>query len=146
MIKMGELNQLLTKTARLHAKCTQIRLSKLDITPGQPRLLNFLYEHDGCVQKELSKNCDLKPATVTNILTGMEKAGLIFRLNDSADKRILRVFLTEKGVQAQQKIEKTFQSLEKECFEDFTDQEKEAAQIILRRIHFNLQQMNRMHT
>lgn len=141
MIKIGELNQLLAKTARLHAKCMQNKLNKFDITPGQPRLLNYLYEHDGCVQKELSKNCDLKPATVTNILTGMEKAGLSFRLNDSADKRILRVFLTEKGVQAQQRIEKAFQSLEKECFTDFTEQEKEAAQIILDRINFNLRRI-----
>jgi DNA-binding MarR family transcriptional regulator len=72
----------------------------------------------------------------------MEKAGLIFRLNDSADRRILRVFITEKGSQSQQKIDKAFADLEKGCFMDFSDQEKEAMQIFLKRIYFNLKKID----
>jgi DNA-binding MarR family transcriptional regulator len=137
-MKNGELNRLFAKTSRMHNKCSQAELLKSGITPGQPRILDFLYGHDGCIQRELSKNCDLKPATVTNILAGMEKADLIFRINDSTDRRILRVFLTDKGAQAQQKIDRAFAALEKDCFEDFSDQEKEALQIFLERIYFNL--------
>jgi DNA-binding MarR family transcriptional regulator len=140
-MKTGELHQLFLKTSRMHYKCSQTKLLKSGITPGQPRILNFLYEHDGCIQRELSKSCDLKPATVTNILAGMEKADLIFRINDSTDRRILRVFLTDKGTQAQQKLDRVFAALEKDCFEDYSDQEKEAMHIFLDRIYFNLKKM-----
>lgn len=145
-MKTGDLHRLLAKTSRMHYKCSQTRLLKFGMTPGQPRLLDYLYEHDGCIQKDLSENCDLKPATVTNILSGMEKGGLIFRLNDSSDRRILRVFLTEKGTQVQQKIDKAYGTLEKECFEDFSDQEKEAMMILLDRVYYNLKHMDQKNS
>jgi DNA-binding MarR family transcriptional regulator len=142
MMQKGELNQLITKTTRLHYKCLQTKLQKIGITPGQPRILDYLSDHDGCIQKDLSQHCDLKPATVTNILVGMEKAGLVFRLNDSSDKRILRVFITEKGVQTQQKIDTVLLDFEKDCFIDFSDQEKNATGIIFENIIFNLTKIN----
>lgn len=140
-MKNGELHKLFTKTSRMQSRCSQSRLKDFGIFPGQPRILNFLYEHDGCIQHDLAQSCDLQPATVTNILAGMERSGLIFRLNDSADRRILRVFLTDKGMESQKKIEKTFADLEKDCFLDFSDQEKEAMQIFLDRIYFNLKRI-----
>jgi DNA-binding MarR family transcriptional regulator len=137
-MKTGVLHRAFSKTARVHYKRTQSRLEKFGITAGQPRLLNYLFQHDGCIQHELAIQCDLKPATVSTILQGLEKAEMVFRLNDSADRRIQRVFLTEKGVQSQNKIDKVFNTLEKESFEDFTDQEKEFFLVMLDRLYFNL--------
>jgi DNA-binding MarR family transcriptional regulator len=141
-MKIGELHWLFAKTSGMYAKAAQAKLSKFEISKGQPRILNFLFEHDGCIQNEIAKNCDLKPASVTSILAGMEKAGLIFRLNDSADRRILRVMMTDKGQQAREQAEKVFYTFEKEIFEDFSDLEKEAMQIFLDRMTFNLKKMN----
>ena len=119
-------------------RLTAQRLARLGITSGQPRLLNYLFDHDGCIQNELSQNCDLKPATVTLILAGLEKAGLVFRLNDQSDRRVLRVFLTEKGLGAHQKIQQVFHQIEKDCFKDFTDHEKEQVWLALNRLTYNL--------
>lgn len=137
-MKTGDLQRALSRTAKLHAKRTQSQLGRHGITSGQPRLLNYLFQHDGCIQHELAIQCDLKPATVSSILLGLEKAEMVFRLNDSADRRIQRVFLSEKGVSSQQKIDKVFNTLEKECFEDFSDQEKEFMLVMLERLYFNL--------
>ncbi len=141
-MKTGDLHRMFSKTARLQYKRAQSRLNKVGVTPGQPRLLNYLFQHDGCIQHELSVNCDLKPATVSVILTGLEKAEMVFRLNDSADRRIQRVFLTDKGVQIQQKIDKAFSDLEKDCFEDFSEQEMAFFQVMLERLYFNLKHMD----
>lgn len=140
-MKSGELHRMFAKTARMHYKRAQSRLEKYGITPGQPRLLNYLFQHDGCIQHDLAVHCDLKPASVSVILLGLEKAEMIFRLNDSADRRIQRVFLTEKGVQIQQKIDKAFNTLEKDCFVDFSEQEMDFFQTMLERLYYNLKHL-----
>ncbi len=144
MIK-GELDGLLEKLLRAYSKYMQEELARVGITPGQPRMLNYLYSHDGCIQKELSENCNLKPSTVTNILLGMEKADLVFRLNDSSDRRILRVFITEKGVQAKEKVTRIVSSFEKRCMQDFTEEQKATLQIELSNLLYNLNEKNPDH-
>ena len=138
----GDLYQLLLANSRLLNRRAQQRLSLSGISSGQPRLLNYLFDHDGCIQNELAQNCDLKPATVTHILAGMEKSGLVFRLSDKSDRRILRVFLTEKGLEAHHKIQKIFHLIEKECFRAFSDQEKEQVWLVLNRLSYNLKKNN----
>lgn len=137
-MKTGELHRLLGRVNRIHHKCSYKKLLKFGITQGQPRMLNYLINHDGCIQKELSDNCDLEPATVTNILAGMEKSELIRRESDPNDRRVLHVFLTEKGVQTRMKVEEVFAVLEEECFTGFSDEEKELSVLFLNRIYDNL--------
>lgn len=145
-MKTGELHRLLGRVYRIHHKCSDTRLSKFGITPGQPRMLNYLTHHDGCIQKDFSDNCDLEPATVTNILAVMEKSELVRRESDPNDRRVLHVFITEKGVQTHQKVEEVFAVLEQECFEGFSDQEKELSILFLNRIYANLKKADETKT
>lgn len=41
------------------------------LMPGQPKILEFLLEHDGCTQKEISNGCVLDKSTVTSLLSRM---------------------------------------------------------------------------
>ena len=54
----------------------------------------------------------------------MEKEELIYRERNTKDKRILNVFLTEKGIDAQKKVEKVFLELDEICFDGFTEKER----------------------
>ena len=65
------------------------------LTSGQPKVLEYLAEHDGAMQKDIAAACRIEPATMTSLLCGMEKKGLITRL--APDRRSLSVYLTEKG-------------------------------------------------
>ena len=51
----------------------------------------------------------------------MEKEELIYRERNTKDKRILNVFLTEKGIEAQKKVEKVFLEL----YENLAKKKKE---------------------
>ena len=53
--------------------------SKTDLRPGEPKILEFLAEHEPCEQKVIAAGCNLDSASVTGILGRMEKRELIKR-------------------------------------------------------------------
>lgn len=105
---------------------------------GQPPVLFELGKHEGRTQSELAEQLELTPATLTNLLTRMEHAGLIERRTDSADCRCSRIYLTEAGrvklSQAIQQIEK----MDEEAFRGFSHDELNQLNQYLERIHQNL--------
>ena len=68
----------------------------------------------------------------------MEKEELIYRERNTKDKRILNVFLTEKGIEAQKKVEKVFLELDEICFDGFSEKERIEAINTLNRLYENL--------
>lgn len=56
-----------------------LRIKNSELTPGQPKVLDYLIYHDGAVQKDIAESCHIEPATITSVLAGMEKSGLIMR-------------------------------------------------------------------
>lgn len=137
-METGEIHKLLARVYRIHRKCSFERFAQFGITPGQPRLLDFLAHSDGCMQKDISNDCDLEPATVTDILALMEKSDLVRRESDPNDRRVMRVYLTEKGIRTHRQVEEIFARLEDECFRGFSEQEKETYMLFLKRIYENL--------
>lgn len=65
--------------------------------PGQPKILEFLWSHDGCSQKQISQGCVLDKSTVTSLLKRMEKLGLVRKEYQCGDLRSTCIFLTEAG-------------------------------------------------
>ena len=47
------------------------------LTPGQPKILDYLLHHDGAIQKEIAIFCHIEPASLTAILNGMENKGIL---------------------------------------------------------------------
>lgn len=72
------------------------------LTPGQPKVLQYLTTHDGCTQKEIGTGCALDKSTVAGLLRRMEAAGLIHRDARADDRREAAVRLTEEGAAAAQ--------------------------------------------
>ena len=55
------------------------RLKNTGLTIGQPKVLDYLKDHDGSSQKEIARNCFLEAGSLTSILNRMEEKGLINR-------------------------------------------------------------------
>ena len=123
-----------------HAQRAQIGpcIAAEGLSPGQPKILRYLAAHDGCLQKELASSCDIEPATVSKVLTGMEEAGLIRRKGSEQDKRAITVLLTDKGRAADARMQRHFTELDGLELEGFTDQETEAFSGYLARVYRNL--------
>ena len=72
------------------------RLAELNLTMPRMKMLGKL--GDGpCQQNRLAGAFDLAPRTVTEIVDGLEKAGLVERVTDPNDRRAKLVHLTDAG-------------------------------------------------
>lgn len=91
-------------------------LSDTKLTLGQPKVLDYLKDHNGANQKEIAKACHIEPASLTAVLKGMESKHLIERKMLDGNRRSLHVFLTSKGKKMQERVEKEFITLEDMAF------------------------------
>jgi len=120
---------LIIQVCKGHYLQARERLEEIDLYRGQPRLLHLLQESDGRSQKEICEALNLKPATVTKTVKRMEKKGFLQRRADSQDQRLSRIFLTEKGREAQSEAKRIEREMEELCLDGFTREEV----ILLRR-------------
>ena len=105
---------------------------------GQPFVLRILWAEEGLTQTELARRLHRTPATITNMLQRMQKAGFLERRPDSKDQRISRVYLTEAGREIQAQVERIWQENQERTLDGFSDQELENLHNYLERIHDNL--------
>lgn len=84
------LHHLLMQT---HTKFQKLLFSGLDgtLSLGQPKILDHLREHDGDIQKDIAAACCIEQPSLTSILSGMEKNGLIVRKTADGNRRSLYV-------------------------------------------------------
>ncbi|RLD47505.1 MAG: MarR family transcriptional regulator [Bacteroidetes bacterium] len=54
---------------------------------------------EGISPGKLSEKLEMKKSSLTRLLNKMEEEGCIYKKNDSDDKRITKLFLTEKGLE-----------------------------------------------
>lgn len=81
---------------------------KTGLRPGEPKILEFLSEHEPCEQKDIAAGCNLDSASVTGILGRMETRGLVMREMKNGNRRSLYVSMTEHGKEMMQDVEETF--------------------------------------
>lgn len=113
-------------------------IENLNLSMGQPKVFDFLKDHDGCIQKEIAVGCQIEPSSVTSVLLTMEKKGFIERKNINANKRSQCVFLTEEGKRIANLVRENMFKIEKKALENFTEEEKEMLIKLLKKINYNL--------
>ncbi|QQY78842.1 MarR family transcriptional regulator [Keratinibaculum paraultunense] len=123
---------------RFHYYRTHVLLEEIGVYPGQPPMLFILNQEDGLSQKELANKLKIKPSTITVMLKRMEKANLIVRKKDDKDQRVSRVYLTEKGKKVCEDTIKVVKQIERECFKDFTEEEKETLKSLFLKMKNNI--------
>lgn len=91
------LHYLLMSDHFLFQKSLAASVRDTGLTPGQPKILDYLINHDGAIQREIAVSCHIEPASLTAILNGMENKGYIERKTDSGNRRSYHVYLTPLG-------------------------------------------------
>ena len=112
-------------------KLVMSRIKPLGLTTGQPKVLDFLQDHDGAMQKDIAKGCHIEPSSLSTILGGMERAGLL-------DRRTVYVRLTDLGREQCRRLNAIFAAAEEEALRGFSPQEMRQVQTLLERIYHNL--------
>lgn len=72
-------------------------LAPLDLKIGQLELLMNLYRHPGMSQHDVARKLLVGRSNITMLLPQMERQGILRRESDARDKRVMRLYLTERG-------------------------------------------------
>ena len=68
----------------------------------------------------------------------MEKVGFVERRPNKDDRRIINVYLTEKGRRVQVNSQKVISQIERDCFSDFNEEEMKQLKNFFERMYNNL--------
>ena len=126
-------NQMLVQKALLE------QLKDTGLTIGQPKILDYLKDHDGSNQKEIARACFLEAGSLTTILNKMEEKGLIERRILNGNRRSFHIFMTEEGRKKQQLVENAFLQIEKKALANISADEFEQFMSVYQKIYSNLQ-------
>ncbi|MBN2501144.1 MAG: MarR family transcriptional regulator [Anaerolineales bacterium] len=132
------IDALLGQVCRLHHLRVRTLLKDSGVHRGQPKLLFALAEEDGLTQTELVKRMQIAPATVTKMITRMEKSGFLKRKRDLKDQRVSRVYLTDAGRALKSELIEISQSIGEEVFAGFSQEERILMQRLLLVMRENL--------
>ncbi|MFJ6479358.1 MULTISPECIES: MarR family winged helix-turn-helix transcriptional regulator [unclassified Streptomyces] len=91
--------QLLRLTRRLH-RIQKRHMVPLGITPAQSRLLRLVSHYEGEQaprMADLAARLEVVPRAVTTLVDGLEAAGCVRRAPDPANRRVIRIELTDTG-------------------------------------------------
>ena len=95
------------------------------LTSGQPKVLDYLKNHNGAVQKDIAAGCHIEPASLTAILIVMETKGLIEGRLCPDNHRFYNVYLTETGRLYVGRLENEFDTIESYALQNFSEADKE---------------------
>ena len=109
------------------------------LQPGQPKILDFLADHQGCTQKEIGEGCVLDKSSVTGLLSRMEEAGLVRRENCPQDRRVVRIYLTDRGAEEAQWVREVFDRVDALGWGDIPPEEREQFMTTFRKIIRNFE-------
>lgn len=116
-------------------------LIKIGLTPGQPKVLEYLNQNDGSIQKDIAHGCHIDPATLTGILDRMEEKNLIERKSINGNRRSSHVYLTECGKKYSEDVLKVFIKEENIAFKGIDKYEQTQFIDILYKIYSNMTDM-----
>lgn len=134
----NSLHYLMMANQMLMQKALLEKLKDTGLTIGQPKILDYLKEHDGSNQKEIAKACFLEAGSLTTILNRMEEKGLIERRILNGNRRSFHIFMTEAGKEKQQLVDQSFSEIEKNVLSGISEEEFELFMSVYQKIHKNL--------
>lgn len=130
----------LANASLAHKTRCREEFQKLNLSEGQPKVLNQLLSREGIVQKELARRCGVKPATMTSLLHKMESDGLIEKkpVSVSGGKRAYGIYLTDYGRRYAIQVKQILNDYDGLALKDFSEEEKKQLALLLRRVISNL--------
>lgn len=100
----ARLGFLMHDVSRLRRSVFDEFMKPVGLTRSQWWILAHLSRHDGMIQSDLANVLDLGKAALGGLLDRLEASELIERRADESDRRVKRIYLTNRGAQAVQEM------------------------------------------
>lgn len=121
----------------LQAYCTARDLPYM-ITPSQWAALACLDEADGIPIGTLAQHLDIEASVTTGIVQRLEHHGLLERVHDREDRRLVKIFLTAQGRELARALEPVAMAFHERLFQGFSSEEQQAFLTFLQHLSSNL--------
>ncbi|GGV59878.1 MarR family winged helix-turn-helix transcriptional regulator [Streptomyces griseoloalbus] len=120
--------QLLRLTRRVHRiQKRHLERRELGITPAQSRLLRTLAHYDSPPRMaDLAERLEVVPRAVTTLVDGLETNGKVRRVPDPANRRVIRIELTDDGRAALRELRAARRSAAEEILAPLGGEQREA--------------------
>ncbi|QIJ61235.1 MarR family transcriptional regulator [Streptomyces sp. JB150] len=125
--------QLLRLTRRVHRiQKRHLEQRGLGITPAQSRLLRTL-AHYGSPPRmaDLAERLEVVPRAVTTLVDGLEASGKVRRVPDPANRRVIRIELTDDGREALRELHGARHSAAQEILAPLTGDQRSVLEGLL---------------
>ena len=118
---------------------TRLYVEKMTGTHGWA--VGYFYDnrHRDVFQKDFEQEFDIRRSTASNILSLMEKNGLINRESVPYDARLKKITLTDKALEVQSVVNKSFDRLESTMKKNISDEELSVFFSVLDKVCNNLE-------
>jgi DNA-binding MarR family transcriptional regulator len=119
--------QLLRLTRRVHRiQKRHLQQRDLGITPAQSRLLRTL-AHYGSPPRmaDLAERLEVVPRAVTTLVDGLEASGTVRRVPDPANRRVIRIELTDDGHKVLRELHDARRAAAEEILAPLADEQRE---------------------
>lgn len=107
---------------------------ELELHSGQVLVLESLWLNDCQSQADLVRNLFVKAPTVYNLVTRLAKTGFVNIRQSSEDKRLMRICLTQKGIDVRPMVESQWAKLENSTFAKLNETEKMMFSLLLKKL------------
>lgn len=116
-----------------------LRFRQHGLKRGQFIFLTRICENPGIHQIDLTVACRVDKGTAAKAVSKLSEKGYVRREADEFDSRAWKLYPTEKGRKLYQQIIREENQEIAICLQDFTPQEKEEAQKLMRRLSSNFE-------
>lgn len=122
-------NEIISIEENLRMICWKVKkmgrsiLTDAEITPPQFNALLYLIKDGDLTIGELSQKMFLACSTVTDLLDRMERNGLVRRVKDERDRRIVRIQVLDKGRKVKEGVLERRRQFLMDIFIDFDNEE-----------------------
>jgi MarR family transcriptional regulator, transcriptional regulator for hemolysin len=110
----------------------------VDVTLAQWRAINIIRLQNGITQREIANRLSLDASSLIPLIDRLEKKGLVKRIADVHDRRINRLYLTDKAVSLLDPMYACAISVKKILTKDISDDHIKVLQDCLEQITQNL--------
>lgn len=97
---------------------------KYNITGYQVSYLIVIKTNPGISQDELAENLFVNKSTVTRNVSSLIEQGYIYKQEDARDKRVFRLYPTDKLLEIMPKLRKYLRNWSNDVMQDLTKEEK----------------------
>ncbi|MCM3217709.1 MarR family winged helix-turn-helix transcriptional regulator [Niallia taxi] len=125
--------------ARALDSISNIEFKEYDLTKGQYLYLVRIYENPGIIQEKLAEMIKVDRTTAARAIKKLEINGFIEKRQDETNKKIKKLFPTEKGENVYPLLKRESDYSDKSALAGLTEQETELLYDLLKKVRENIE-------